>query len=463
MKKYIKILLLLLLLVIGLGCENFVLNGGLSALESGDFSKVPGYLFYQIGNEGSMDGLVNSSWPMYAHDRQHTGMASVKGPQTNHTKWMFEIGNNTTGSWTACAPVIGRDGTIYQFAGPGAMTGNQYYLYAINPNGTLKWRSNSTYGGYPGFCGNLIDSNGTIYIPDIYQDLNAIDTNDGSLKWTFQGEEVMGENGGPNIAKDGTIYMVSGRFLYAINPDGTLKWKMKPNDTFPDFHANPAVGPDGNIYIVGISGYESSADTVFYAVTPDGKVKWSRNFNICMSTGSPAISPDGTIYLIVNMFSQSGAQYIYAFDSNGNEKWKSPTSASIGTTTGAPDPGQGFSGPAVGDRDDAVYQSLPPAFGPDGTIYVPTMYNLLALQPNGAQKWHYEFYNDNIETPITVDNEGTVYIANSYSSYAISSNGTLKWKDKIQNSSTQGFVTMGADGTLYINYNVNRYTFAIGP
>jgi len=410
--------------------------------------------------QNSMSGLANSSWPMYAHDRQHTGMAPVKGPQTNNTKWTFEIGSNQTGGWMAGAPIIGSDGTIYQYASPAVMTDNLYFLYAVSPNGTLKWKTNERYGGYTGYGGSLIDSNGTIYIPDSRESLYAFDSNNGTLKWTFKGEEASGENSAPNIAQDGTIYMISGKFFYAINPDGSLKWKMKPNETFPNYRSNPAVGPDGTIYFVGITGWAETADWHLYAMDPNGKIKWDRNFMMCLSSGSPAVGKDGTAYLIVNMISQSGTQYIYAFDQNGNEKWKSPTSPASASMSGGGIPG--MSSAPFAERTESVFQSLAPALGPDGTIYVPTRPYLLALQSNGTQKWNYEFLNDEIMSPIAVDNEGTVYVSTSYNNYAISSNGTVKWKYKI-NPAGKGNPILGPDGTLYITHPENRFIYAIGP
>jgi outer membrane protein assembly factor BamB len=71
----------------------------------------------------------------------------------------------------------------------------------------------------------------------------------------------------PAIAVDGTLYVMARIFpfpnprngLYAINPDGTLKWH------FPaDISGNsPAIGPDGTIYIT------EDFDNL-YAVNPDG-------------------------------------------------------------------------------------------------------------------------------------------------------------------------------------------------
>ena len=71
-------------------------------------------------------GLADTPWPKYQRDLNNTGQSPFKGPQTNTNIWSY-----TTGSIEYASPVIGTDGTIYigSFAG----------LYALNPDGTLKW------------------------------------------------------------------------------------------------------------------------------------------------------------------------------------------------------------------------------------------------------------------------------------------------------------------------------------
>ena len=73
-----------------------------------------------------------------------------------------------------------------------------------------------------------IGSDGTIYVGSNDNNLYAINPN-GSLKWAFKtGGEVYGP---PAIEKDGTIYVGSwDNNLYAINPDSSKKWDFKTGD-----------------------------------------------------------------------------------------------------------------------------------------------------------------------------------------------------------------------------------------
>jgi len=57
----------------------------------------------------------------------------------------------------------------------------------------------------------------------------------------------------PAIGMDGTIYIGSDdRNLYALNSDGSLKWKYKTSDRI---FSSPAIGSDGTIYIGSYDNY----------------------------------------------------------------------------------------------------------------------------------------------------------------------------------------------------------------
>ena len=109
----------------------------------------------------------------------------------------------------------------------------------------------------------------------------------------------------PAVGEDGTIYFSTGILihtsfgsLYAVNPDGTLKWKYDLENSSDDDNiwtsdnngASPAIGADGTIYLV-------DHRNVVYALNPDGTLKWKENFYNGINWSSPAILPDGTLYI----------------------------------------------------------------------------------------------------------------------------------------------------------------------
>ncbi|HUO06675.1 MAG TPA: PQQ-binding-like beta-propeller repeat protein, partial [Candidatus Binataceae bacterium] len=125
-------------------------------------------------------------------------------------KWSFAGTGNAYGS----SPAIGADGTIYV----GSMDFN---LYALADNGTsaaVRWAYDIGY-------------------------------------WEFSS---------PAISADGTIIVGSeaGLGLFAINPDGTLKWNFAPPHGptgEPVMNSSPAIASNGTVYI-------SSEDSLLYAV-----------------------------------------------------------------------------------------------------------------------------------------------------------------------------------------------------
>ena len=86
------------------------------------------------------------------------------------------------------------------------------------------------------------------------------------------------QNASPSIGADGTIYIgtvgcstSSGTcYVYAINPDGTVKWKFKTDGYYGRVFTAPAVGPDGTVYAVGLD------PATLYAINPTGTLKWNR-------------------------------------------------------------------------------------------------------------------------------------------------------------------------------------------
>jgi hypothetical protein len=121
-----------------------------------------------------------------------------------------------------------------------------------------------------------------------------------------------GTSGNPSIANDGTIY-VGGSKLYAIYPNGTLKWSFTLGTNQAIDKSSPAISSDGTIYI---GTYRLDLDGGFIIViNPDGTERWSKKIADYGCFSSPAISPDGTVY-IGSSSEDAGMPYgyLYAFN-----------------------------------------------------------------------------------------------------------------------------------------------------
>jgi outer membrane protein assembly factor BamB len=73
--------------------------------------------------------------------------------------------------------------------------------------------------------------------------------------------------------------------LYAVGPDGNVKWHFATPD---EIRSTAAVAADGTI----IFGCD---DHMLYALDPNGSLLWARGTGGHVRT-SPTIAPDGTIY-----------------------------------------------------------------------------------------------------------------------------------------------------------------------
>lgn len=214
---------------------------------------------------------------------------------------------------------------------------------------------------------------------------------------------------------DGTLYILFCAQLFAVNPvDGSIKWQHTiPGGTI----GTPAIGDNGLIYL----GHGGN----FLALTNNGEVAWQGNVGYEPFRSSPAIAEDGNVYFthgaLWSLTPDGYVQWVYPFD---------------------------------------FYGGVPPAVGPDGTIYSGSyLPGLYAFHPDGSVKWvSYEV------TPLglSVGKDGTVYVGSggstmqSFTVSALNPNGALKWTFQADAFSGSEYVStrvedmsVSPDGTIY--------------
>lgn len=129
----------------------------------------------------------------------HTGTSRAVGPTSGRLRWTRDLGANVTPG-----PVVAADGTIYSATNAGV--------------------------------------------------LHALDPATGADRWTFDGAGVYGLDlsTSPTVLEDGTILWPGSRSrLFALNPDGTLRWSK----AFAAQLLSPAITPDGIAYFGDHRGY----------------------------------------------------------------------------------------------------------------------------------------------------------------------------------------------------------------
>jgi len=264
--------------------------------------------FYAVHPDGSLQ------WQFTAND--NAGVASIGRDSTIYfcssagslfalsengaLKWRYDTGYRIAGS----APALDSTGVIY-------FGSDEKKVYALNADGSLKWRLDilGKARGSP-----ALGADGTIYLStEGSSKVYALDPNS-TIKWKFDvptGFSTLLITS-PALASDGTIYVGAGwpiHKLYAFTPAGAIKWQYNLTSTSPfdEITGAPAVGSDGTLYF----GHE---DNFLYAVDANGTFKWKFETGDDV-LGSPVIDAQGTILF------GSKDDKLYALNSNGTVKW----------------------------------------------------------------------------------------------------------------------------------------------
>ena len=248
--------------------------------------------------------------------------------------------------------------------------------------------------GFQLFSSPAVAADGTIYVGSTDGILYALAPN-GTVKWGYEtGDQIVAS---PAVGSDGTVYIGSSdRQLYALNPDGTLQW-VYPTKAI--LSSSPALAPDGTIYAAGtnLDGTLICSDppnpvqfSTFYAMNPDGTQKWSITLSGAVNS-SPVIARDGTIYI----------------GSSGDLR----PLPKANPFDPPPDRPQIFL-----DRMDPCDPTteIPPS---DADSSYPVGGHVYAINPDGTLKWDFRTLGD-VDSSAAIAADGTIYIGSDHTTYA---------------------------------------------
>lgn len=247
----------------------------------------------------SLSGGFIYSGPAVTADGEHlyvsgginAGTKLVCLNRNGQITWEFEAGGRVYGS-----PALGADGTVY-FG-----TLDNGVLYAVRPDGTMKWQH--TLGTEWIYGSPAVGADGTVYyaraagtsqvvalspageVKEVWHPGSAIcspslgrdevvyvTTHAGVVRalapggrsvWSYVAAAGQNFSTAPALSASGTLYVwTANGTLVALNPNGTRRWEVVTSGEFT-YHVRPSpvVGPDGTVYI-------GAADGHLYAIRGD--------------------------------------------------------------------------------------------------------------------------------------------------------------------------------------------------
>lgn len=414
-----------------------------------------------------------------------TGSGLVGGPtaRAQSLKWKLELGTDNV---HCVNPALGPDGTVYVLGRRGDR-GDE--LWAVNPNGSVKWAillpsgSTPASSGWGEPAGVAVADDGTVFAVCAQTHvLCAIDPN-GTVKWRTREFNALSL---PAVGEDGTVYLVAeekrsgGELkLIAVDPTGKTKWGvtmpggvgMYRSGWWEFDRSAPSIGPDGTIWVLsytrqdqcrkfGCGGCPGPLEKEEYSaclvgVSPAGAIvrcecafpygresgEKDRNSGIHVSCAA-----DGTVLASLKWFTPGGS--VWALDA------VNPPVTTVDGKVIAQRPAKLYAVDPVLDPQKEVWytwlkdevvplylirsgcatHSWPVTVGADGVMYTvvyvyvyvekATYARLLAIGPDGSAKWSYDlgrFYDVGMASPIAIGSDGTLYFIADRVLYAISS------------------------------------------
>lgn len=273
----------------------------------------------------------------------------------------------------------------------------------------------------------------------------------------------------PTVGPDGTVYASSSdSFFYAINPDGSLRWRVETQGYMDSNGA--ALSHTGKLYFGTNTGvaYSLDADT--------GNVEWTLSEGNSPYFAGPAIATDGTVY-----FKQDEG-VLRAVNSAGQPQWNY-------TVTGEPS----YAGPvirldgsiilpandgalhAVSSSGSRIWRYAPlrddgtedtsgiftsPAIDGAGNIYASTLNGtVFSVNPNGELRWVFRTPEpgENVSSSIALGDDRAYFASYGGFLYSLeSANGTMDWRASIEAQARASSPAIAEDGSIVVGSYANK-------
>lgn len=211
------------------------------------------------------------------------------------TRWKVTFDNG----FAASSPTFSPDGqTIY-------IAGHDNFLYALNLDGSLKWRFN--YG--PVSVIPLVDNEGHIYVVSKVDSVGLHSINsDGSIRWSFNFADWDANRSllyCATIDRNGNLYFPSYKQqtkIISVDYEGNFRWEYIFDLEDEEIFVPLICDADGTIYCGSTWGF------YYYAISSEGNLIWKLPLNGYEVDNSGAIGSDGTLYIGTHLGSLASGQ-----------------------------------------------------------------------------------------------------------------------------------------------------------
>ncbi len=363
--------------------------------------------------------------------------------------WEWDFGDHTTGSVeknpSHVYEKVGTYTVILRVSGPYGKDSINRAVFTSYPidSSRVRWSAHEVTQ----LCNPAVDSDGTVYVAGYDKELKAL-LPGGTEKWRFRSDSPFSPGSVPAVGTD-TVYIDSRMHFFAVNKaDGTLKWQWEHGfNAAASANTGAAIGPDGTVYL--------NSGKYLYALNPDGSIKWARNGGVF---SIPIVDAYGTVYVSENCYKFS------AFGTDGLPIWSlnvSNPSTALPAMTGrhiiipTPDRLVALNHDGTVAWKTTQINSTGAVVG-NGVIYCGRADAITAVKPeDGTVKWTYLRDGDFtlVIGSLSVGIDGTLYAVfqdnNKWMAvHAINPDGTRRWINYMKG--TYKVSPVLADGALYL-------------